>query len=60
MHPQWLTRPSFMLEATPKIPYEGSLIDFLTVERNMALRRRKVRAFLKDDEFLLSLTNFPR
>lgn len=56
-HPEYA---NYMLEATPRSPYEGSLLDFTTVEHNMAVRRSKVRAFLKDGEALFSITNFPR
>lgn len=50
----------FMLESTPAKPYGATIKDFLFVECNMINRRKLAKKVLKDDELILSLTNFPQ
>lgn len=54
----------YMLEGTPKDPYEGLLFGgdgpVKIIEGNLKQRRREVQALLADDELLLSISTFPR
>jgi glutamate--cysteine ligase catalytic subunit len=56
-HPEY---GRYMLEATPKVPYGSHLRDLLKVEENIIQRRKWVQQFLKKDQALLTITNFPR
>jgi glutamate--cysteine ligase catalytic subunit len=56
-HPEY---GRFMLEGTPKVPYGSHLRDLMNVEENIIQRRNWVQTFLKTDEALLTITNFPR
>lgn len=56
-HPEFAT---WMIEATPAVPYGKSGRDISKVERNMALRRKELRKHLKANEEILSLPVFPR
>ncbi|KAF9517630.1 hypothetical protein BS47DRAFT_1290533 [Hydnum rufescens UP504] len=51
---------SYMLEGTPGSPYTGSVLDLLSVERNMRNRRKLVRAELMAHEAVVTITSFPR
>ncbi|KAJ3639035.1 hypothetical protein Zmor_016446, partial [Zophobas morio] len=51
---------SYMIESTPGTPYGHDISNFLEVEESMMKRRRKIKAFLEDNEYLVTLTNFPR
>lgn len=58
MHPEY---GRFMLEATPRAPYDGEVLeDYVYVEKNMALRRTVANKAL-DDEHIKPLTvaSFP-
>ncbi|CAG9771333.1 unnamed protein product [Ceutorhynchus assimilis] len=58
-----LWRPEFaayMIEGTPGQPYGGTLAHFNVVESNMKLRKQEATELLKDKEYLMSLTSFPR
>lgn len=60
---QALWRPeygSFMLESSPGQPYVGLLKNINLVEANMRRRRQEVREHLAKDEFIMTLTSFPR
>jgi glutamate--cysteine ligase catalytic subunit len=50
---------SWMIEATPGIPYGGSTADLLAVERNMAVRRWRISAALPPGCLPISLPCFP-
>jgi hypothetical protein len=50
---------SWMIEATPGVPYGGDTLDLRTVERNMAMRRYRISAALPDNVRPFSLVNFP-
>jgi hypothetical protein len=50
---------SWMVEATPKRPYNGYSTDLLRVERNMRLRRRRLKTALKSDEIAPTVATFP-
>eukprot|EP00300_Choanocystis_sp_HF-7_P003570 c12722_g1_i4.p1 GENE.c12722_g1_i4~~c12722_g1_i4.p1 ORF type:complete len:663 (+),score=134.95 c12722_g1_i4:53-1990(+) len=54
-HPEY---GSFMVEATPGKPYHGLAIG--EVEENMRYRRRTIQSILGPDEFVISMSNFPR
>ncbi|KAF8578012.1 GCS-domain-containing protein [Ramaria rubella] len=56
-HPEY---GRYMLESTPGAPYTGSLLDLLSVERNMRYRRKLARRHLKPNEIPLTITSFPR
>lgn len=51
---------AYMIEGTPGQPYGGLLAHFNVVEANMRYRRTEAAEFLGPDEYLMSLTNFPR
>lgn len=51
---------SFMLESSPGRPYEGLLKDINSVEMNMRRRRREALEQLSKNEFIMTLTSFPR
>ncbi|KAI1289761.1 Glutamate--cysteine ligase catalytic subunit [Halotydeus destructor] len=65
---EWQTEcGSFMLEGVPGHPYgqlakddKDLLAEVGAVEANMALRRQQVEALLEADEFLFTLSTFPR
>ncbi|ORY03394.1 GCS-domain-containing protein [Basidiobolus meristosporus CBS 931.73] len=50
----------YMLEGTPGAPYGGTLDDLLLVEKNMVLRRNTVMQYMKENEYPLTVTSFPR
>jgi hypothetical protein len=54
--PEW---GRFMVEAIPGLPYGNLTTDLLSVEPNMRLRRKLIREILRNDERLLTFTNFP-
>lgn len=56
-HPEFA---SYMIEATPKLPFEADLNAFKFLEDNMATRRKYVEKLLDQDEAILAITNFPR
>lgn len=51
---------SFMLESSPGQPYDGLLKSINSVEANMRRRRQEVLDHLSEDEFIMTLTSFPR
>jgi len=51
---------SYHIEATPSMPYGNHVRDLCKVECNMRMRRAFINQFLKEDEILLSMGNFPR
>ena len=57
---------SYMIEGTPGGPYgevstgQGLLSYLNNVESNMSLRRKEIEELLRDGEFILSITSFPR
>lgn len=51
---------AYMIEGTPGKPYGGMMAHFNIVEANMKYRREEAQMLLKDDEFVMSLTSFPR
>ncbi|KAG8761065.1 hypothetical protein FRC14_007846 [Serendipita sp. 396] len=56
-HPEY---GRFMLESTPGAPYNGSVNDLLSVERNMRFRRALAKKHLKPNELPVTVTSFPR
>lgn len=56
-HPEY---GRYMLEGTPKDPYGSHLRDLLKVEENIVGRKKLVQKFLKSNQALLTVTNFPR
>jgi len=56
LHPEY---GSFMIEATPKLPYKNFVKDLVGVEENMVQRRKLIEKVLGKDEFLFSIGNFP-
>ena len=56
-HPEY---SNWMLEGTPGQPYGNMIIDLLAVEANMGLRRRCPANLWEENEFMLSVTAFPR
>ena len=56
IHPEY---GSFMIEATPFIPYGDNIQSLLNVERNMYSRKLWINKSLKKDEYLLLLSSFP-
>lgn len=50
----------YMLEGTPGKPYGSRMVDLLLVEENMVERRKLCAKYLKDNEYLVTMTNFPR
>ncbi|KAJ3352108.1 hypothetical protein GGF32_003910 [Allomyces javanicus] len=62
-HVDLLWRPEYaryMLEGTPGLPYGLQAVELLKVEENMRLRRQTAEQLLHDNEFLASITVFPR
>lgn len=51
---------SYMIEGTPGGPYGGDISEFSLVEDNMKKRRKEVQGLLGPDEYIFSLTAFPR
>lgn len=56
-HPEY---GRYMLEATPGSPYGSSLKDLLSVEPNMKWRRVIAKQHMRDNEYPITLTSFPR
>ena len=50
---------SWMIEATPDIPYGGYVSDLTRVETNMRLRRTRLLKVLRSDEIAPTVTCFP-
>jgi len=50
---------AFVVEGTPGVPYHGWMDQFNVVEANMKIRRKEIQACLKDNEQVMSITNFP-
>lgn len=50
---------AWMIEATPRRPYNGYSVDLLRVERNMRLRRKRILSELNDDEIAPTVAAFP-
>ena len=51
---------SYMVEGTPGGPYGGDISEFNKVEQNMRKRRKEVQDLLGEDEYVFSLTTYPR
>ncbi|ETI24711.1 hypothetical protein G647_04080 [Cladophialophora carrionii CBS 160.54] len=51
---------SFMVEATPGVPYDNSLTSMLSVQGNMARRRRMIQERLGENEAVVTIPGFPR
>ena len=56
LHPEY---GSFMIEATPLMPYGDSQCDLVLVERNMYRRRLVIERELKSTECLSTMSSFP-
>ncbi|KAL1744780.1 glutamate-cysteine ligase-domain-containing protein [Schizophyllum fasciatum] len=56
-HPEY---GRYMLESTPGAPYTGSISSLFSVEANMRYRRTLARKHLKENEYPLTFTSFPR
>ena len=54
-HPEY---GSFMIEATPYIPYRGKGCDLLNIERNMVKRRQYIEEYLNKNERLLTMSSY--
>jgi len=50
---------NYMLEATPYKPFSGSISSVFEVEDNIAQRVKNVKKYLKQNEILITMTNFP-
>jgi len=50
---------SWMVESTPHVPYSGYTEDLLNVEKNMRLRRTRLKSVLDEGEIAPTVTNFP-
>lgn len=50
---------NYMVEGTPGSPYNHNIANFNKLESNMSFRRKQVQDMLGEDEYVLSLTNFP-
>ncbi|XP_055329199.1 glutamate--cysteine ligase catalytic subunit-like [Paramacrobiotus metropolitanus] len=51
---------NFMIESAPGTPNTSDLECFSKVEDNMRVRRSEANAVMKEDDFVMTLTNFPR
>lgn len=56
-HPEY---GRYMLESTPGAPYSGSIKDLISVEQNMRFRRKLAKAHLRENEFPITITSYPR
>lgn len=56
-HPEY---GRYMLESTPGAPYSGALLDLVSVEENMKLRRKLAKRHLKENEVPMTITSYPR
>jgi hypothetical protein len=50
---------AWMVEATPNRPYTGFSNDLLRVERNMRLRRKRLKTVLNENEIAPTVSTFP-
>eukprot|EP00037_Helgoeca_nana_P001738 m.29153 g.29153 ORF g.29153 m.29153 type:complete len:756 (-) comp12085_c0_seq1:341-2608(-) len=50
---------SWMVEATPAVPYDGYVSGLRSIETNMRLRRARLLAALRPDEIAPTMVNFP-
>ena len=50
---------SWMIEATPKIPYAGFTQDLRRVEENLRMRRARLNGVLEKDEIAPTICSFP-
>ncbi len=55
-HPEY---GAWMIEGTPRKPYQGLSTDLHRVESNMRLRRRRLLSVLLPNEIAPTMTNFP-
>lgn len=55
-HPEY---GRYMIEAVPANPYTHELSSFLSVEKNMAKRRLIAKQHMLEDEYPMTITNFP-
>jgi glutamate--cysteine ligase catalytic subunit len=51
---------SYMIEATPATPFDDDVNSLAKIDENMYLRRSIVQSLLDKDEYIISLTCFPR
>lgn len=56
-HPEYT---GYMVEAIPALPFDDNLNGFIKLEENIIARREILQKFLGQDEYVLSLTSFPR
>lgn len=49
----------YMIEGTPGVPYGGKFSELLQVQVNMRKRRELVQSMLDENEFAITMTNFP-
>ncbi|KAL6079062.1 glutamate--cysteine ligase [Balamuthia mandrillaris] len=50
---------NYMIEGTPGKPYGNCVTEYLKIEENMRLRRKRIQSYLNSNERLLCLTGFP-
>ncbi|KAL4221496.1 hypothetical protein ACF0H5_019753 [Mactra antiquata] len=51
----------YMVEGIPNIPYgKRGVIDLVSMETNMKLRRKQISELLREDEMVLTIPSFPR
>ncbi|CAG8686079.1 45543_t:CDS:10, partial [Gigaspora margarita] len=53
-------RTAYMIEGVPGIPYGNTLESLLLVEQNMKHRRQIASKYLRSNEGIITLSNFPR
>ncbi len=50
----------YIIEAIPAKPIDDDINSFSKIEQNMKLRKKFIQDFLGDNEYVVSLTSFPR
>lgn len=50
----------YMIEAIPKMPIDGNINSLIEIEENMRKRKKFIQKFLNTEEYVVSLTSFPR
>ncbi|KAI8065616.1 glutamate-cysteine ligase-domain-containing protein [Gongronella butleri] len=61
--PEALWRPEYgryMLESTPGLPYGATIVDLVTVEKNMKRRRQLAKQAMHPNDVPVTLVNYPR
>jgi len=51
---------SYIIETIPGAPVDGDVNSFSKIQQNSRLRRQVIQKFLGKDEYIVSLTSFPR